>query len=277
MSVSLNNYGVSIISPNVKRFMVGKYNYFSLPNLSTYKIKLINNHTTRCDAYVKIDGEDVGAWRIAPFDSITIERPANINRKFVFIKENSYIAEHAGVERYDSNNGLITVVFKPELKRLCPYQYGDDGYISTPTFYDELRYGSDQTLFKPLSNEALTEPPYFNSTGGNTNQLHIDRNDGIQTNFSSGATILGGATDQNFNMSARIYEYDTDNITQINARLIIAPKPKKQFPYVSVRKGMKQYPYHHRDFENKNYVPINQLTERYYNSDRALIERPYFT
>lgn len=277
--MSSNDFNVTIISPNIKQ-LVG--NYLSLPNLSVYKIKLINNRETRCDAFVKIDGVDVGAWRIPSFDSITIERPANMNRRFVFIKESTYLAEHAGIERYDYNNGLISVTFKPELNRLCPYKYYNkyddynfdkfeyDGYVSTPTFLDVIRYGVDSVLLKPLPYDTNA---YSNSTGKNTNQLYVDTNIGIDTNYTEGATMLGSGTDQNFNVSSKIYKYDVDNITTIKVRLIIQPKSDKQFKSFDLKK----YPYQNKDFGNRRYVPINELTERYYNSDRALIDRPYFT
>ena len=54
-----------------------------LPDRSQYKLKLTNGHETNCDAEIFIDGETIGKWRITPYSTITIERPANINRKLI--------------------------------------------------------------------------------------------------------------------------------------------------------------------------------------------------
>src|SRR5947207_11001892 len=120
MSVTLNDFGFSIVADDVTHLTKndGRYHYFSLPNFSTYKIKLINNRETRSDAVVSVDGENIGTWRVPAFSTVTIQRPANVNRKLVFVKENSYTAKYAGVTRNDTNNGLVTVVFKPELQNL---------------------------------------------------------------------------------------------------------------------------------------------------------------
>src|SRR5437588_410462 len=113
MSTNLNGFSVNIIGDNVIHFKKGEHNYYAVPHLSEYKIKLSNNRPTRCDAEISIDGDLVGTWRVESFDSITIERPANLNRRFIFVQERSNIAEQVGI-RSSKDNGLITVIFKPE-------------------------------------------------------------------------------------------------------------------------------------------------------------------
>lgn len=291
MSVNLNEFGFSIISDDVTHFTRnnGKYHYFSLPNFSEYKIKLINNREARSDAIVSVDGEVIGTWRVPAFDSILIQRPANVNRKLIFIKEDSYTGKYAGVTRDDPNNGLITVVFKPELETLsscfeldrsldphrgtvCPYETVT-GYVRSPTYYDKWTYGYDDNITKPPTPENF--PLYLNSSGTNTQNSGIKS---VDSGYKTGATILGAGTDQNFSVSARIYKYDKSNITTLNARMVI----KKRRPYVTLRDGLNKYVpepsviYDDPYFEIL-YPPVNNLTDRFYNSENILIEKPYYT
>lgn len=273
MSVNLNGFGFSIISDDVTHLTrnQGKYHYFSIPNFSEYKIKLINNKEVRCDAVVSVDGENIGTWRVPAFDSITILRPANVNRKLIFVKEDSYTAKYAGVTKNDSNNGLITVVFKPELETIHPYESGF-GYVRSPTFYDKWTYGYDDSITKPPVPEQF--PLYLNSSGTNTQNSGIKS---VDSGYKTGATILGAGTDQNFSVSARIYQYDKDNITTLNARLIIKPKR----PYVSLKNGLKKYvPEPTAIYDDPYYATqvgaVNNLTDRFYNDQGILIEKPYY-
>lgn len=277
MSVSSNDFSISIISPNVKQIVQGKYNYFSLPNFSEYKLKLINNRPTRCDAVVSIDGEDIGTWRVNAYSSIMIERPANVNRRFIFVKEfykKSHDIDGVDVGRIDPNNGVITVVFKPEYPVMCPYESVD--YINTPTTLERWSYGSDLTSIRPNLADSVAE--YQGSNGIKTRQMAVNR---FNTEYGSGATILGAGTDQNFNTTARIYKYDTDNITSISLRLIIT----QHKPYTSLRDGLGLYqrmpPHITRDYRGRDaqvygQLPITNLVDRYYDVDRILIEKPYY-
>jgi hypothetical protein len=270
MSVNLNQFGLSIISNDVKHIIKnnGKYHYFSLPNFSTYQIKLINNKGSRCDAIVSIDGENIGTWRIPSFSAITIQRPANINRKFVFVKEKSYTAKYTDIEANDPNNGLITVIFKPEAEHLCPYQVPD--YIRTPTFYEKWNYGSDD-IYDSIRQPAKEDDTslYLNSSGIQNREMGINKSN---SGYHNGATILGAGTDQNFNISSRIYKYDYSNITTINIRLIVGPRSE----YLSIKQALG-----HKTDEppvaNTVYPPVYNLVDRYYDNDRVLIEKPYYT
>lgn len=300
MSVTLNEFGFTIVADDVTHLTKnnGRFHYFSLPNLSDYKIKLVNNRETRSDAVVSVDGEKIGTWRVPAFSSITIQRPANVNRKLVFVKEDTYTAKYAGVTRNDPNNGLVTVVFKPEAQniaccfdveptiefqsengpivekrsRACPYET-TTGYVRAPTYYNKWTYGYDDSITKPPVPDQF--PLYLNSSGSNVQNSGIKS---VDAGYATGATILGAGTDQNFSTSARIYKYDVDNITTLNARMII----KKVRPYVSLRNGMNTYvpeptvTYDDPYYETV-YPPVNNLTDRFYDSDRTLIEKPYHT
>lgn len=294
MSIELNDFSVSIKATGNKTYSfkkLGKYNYVSLPNYSLYKIQLTNNRDTRCDAEVKIDGVSVGTWRVPSFDSIIIERPANINRRFVFFRQDSYVAKKAGIEKKSPYNGLISVTFKPELKMNYPYNEGDDytsitGYIRTPTFYEKWNYGFDKSPLQ--TNIDFSAPIYRNSGASVQKEMNLNMNttmDIYSSNESrsystsdndtyvSGATMLGSGTDQQFNTANQLQHYDTNQITTINLRLVVAV-PK--IPKTTLVNGVKRYmPLPPKIDNGKHYIPVSNMTDRYYNSDQILIEKPY--
>src|SRR5690348_10484827 len=91
--------------------------YIPLDNGSNYKIRLSNKHEYRCDAEVTIDGEDIGTFRLKPYQTSTIERPGDVAKKFTFYRETSGVAQRAGVTEGKEENGLIQVRFIPEKRR----------------------------------------------------------------------------------------------------------------------------------------------------------------
>ncbi|AYV82432.1 MAG: hypothetical protein Hyperionvirus1_11 [Hyperionvirus sp.] len=195
MSANLNGFSVKILGNGVDFFKRDNYNYFSVPHKGEYKIKLGNNRETKVDAQVTIGGEDVGTWRVGPYSTITLQRPANINRKFTFVAEDSTIAKNTGVKQNSYNNGLISVLFKPaKLSFITPQTYSCE--------FDSCCNASSRVK--------------------STNRS------------SSGATILGDPSTQHFASAERITDYDYENISTINLRLVIA-KRESYVPLSTVR------------------------------------------
>lgn len=87
--------------------------YVSLRHNSQYTISLRNRADTRCDAIIKIDGEEVGAWRVNPRSQTILERPVYDTGRFTFYEVGSREAEKAGILNSEEC-GLVTVVFLPE-------------------------------------------------------------------------------------------------------------------------------------------------------------------
>lgn len=245
MTLGLNGFSVNIIGP-VRHFKKNDHNYYSLPNFSEYKIRLTNHRPTRTDAEVFIDGISVGTWRIGPFNSIVVERPANLNRRFVFVEQISKVVEDAGLD-INCNSGLITVIFKPEKINIC--RFAKSPYISTPTFYDD-----SDTSYADINDDGV----YYHSNGSINEMVTTDNT----TSYNYGATILGKGTDQHFNLADQLTLIDYHNITRINLRLIAS----KHKLYLSVKDAMKGNP-----SDNLIY----QLNDRMFNNDRILIEKPY--
>lgn len=228
MSTNLNGFSVNIKNDSVVHIHKNGHNYYSLPNMSEYKIKLTNSRSERCDAVVYIDGTYIGMWRIGPYSSIILERPAHLNRKFVFVEENSNIAMDSGIQKYNPENGLIKVIFKPERTLETPLfqtplltnQSGRTQWRDTngyDTFFDAARSES--------SNAGLLNNSYrSNSSFSDT------------ISYNSGATVLGNNTDQYFNTTNRLTAIDDHNTTTIHLRLIVAARSlrKEQHPYISI-------------------------------------------
>lgn len=108
--------------------------YVPLEHKSEYSIRLINRHATRCDADVSIDGKSVGVWRVEAGNSIVIDRPSRVNRRFTFVKDTSQEAKQAGVTPAVDTNGLIRAVFTPE-------RHSQDEYLE-PMSIDIPKYRS---------------------------------------------------------------------------------------------------------------------------------------
>lgn len=215
MTTTLNGFSIDILGDYITHFRKSEYNYYSLPHLCEYRIKLTNNRSTRCNAEVFIDGESVGTWRIDSFDNIIIERPANINRRFIFVEERSSIATQAGIYQNKHDNGLISVVFEPEKPNDSFYSAGSYSplYNSFSNYNSTLQSNQSFNCISSAGTRNITEPSY-----------------------DAGATILGAGTDQYFNTADQLTDIDSSNITTINLRLVASKKNK---PYISIKDAMR--------------------------------------
>lgn len=104
----LNNFGFGIVG--------GKEidGYVLMIHGTKYKLKLWNfDLQLRCDAAIKIDGKELGIWRIEKNQSIELERPENDRGCFTFYKAGTVEAVQSGLEVGDEL-GLIEVTFCPE-------------------------------------------------------------------------------------------------------------------------------------------------------------------
>ena len=162
--------------------------YVEMPHNTEYSILMRNNRNVDCDAVVRVDGVEVGTWRIYSHQSILIERPANIDRKFTFYRLGTSESYQAGLKR-DNNLGLISVEFIPakEVER---------GLV----FYGEGSKGVERTYGNPYSSACETK------------------------GYNAGGTGLGDHSDQSFGQAVSI-DRDYSKQVTINLRLVCVDKP----------------------------------------------------
>jgi hypothetical protein len=200
MSVHLNDFKVEILASNIRFIKKSEFNYYALPDHSDYSIRIENNKNVRCDVEITIDNESVGQWRLRPYSSAIIRRPAEIDRKFVFVSDTSHDAFLLGAIHGDSRNGLITVTFKPErVYRPCCF----------------CEHHVTDWMYEPIGAFSSTLRNASNGIRGNL------FDECQMKSMDSGVTILGGSSGQSFSTASPIYDYDSLNETKIHVRLVV--------------------------------------------------------
>jgi len=221
-----NGFGVKIITnQDQDKLTRGSYNYVALDNNTEYKIQLRNDRSTDSMAEVYIEGDRVGTWLIPSKEHITIDRPANIARKFTFFKETDPKAIDAGVVPGEFSNGVVRVIFYPKKQYIAisPRKYtsiqAPQQTRPIPTYPFQMPVKSP-----PVSYQRNALPSTTNITAIPTYRAvspQVSRSKG----YESGATVLGGKSSQSFGSAERFpdNEIDWDNKTEITIRLIVKP------------------------------------------------------
>jgi hypothetical protein len=156
-----------------------------------YKIRLINNHATRCDATIHVDGKFIGSFRLDPYEEWSIERPSQDKRKFEFHAEESRIAREAGVISGKFSNGLIQVRFVPEHVHHVFHR-----------------------MFRGMATGAR---PHMMASAVPESAMYAEEK---KSRYSSGATILGGHSRQRFEQVSPL-DYDERHAVTITLRLVV--------------------------------------------------------
>lgn len=248
-TVLLNGFSLEILSSfgPVEKVIYREGNYFSLPDGSEYKLKLGNDHDTRVDAHVWIDGEKVGVWRINPYSSIVIERPHNISRKFTLFKEGTRRAIRAGVKNGDHETGIIKVIFKPE------NIYYSGIFYNNPTHLNETDHRlyrwecsndyTDTVTPSDKQNRRCNLNAYNYEVQGRPNfgiNLQNSFSSAVSPNYSSAGSVLGDDSLQRFKRTKPLDEIDTDMITTIYARLVVDDdRTTYKRDYIGIKHAMK--------------------------------------
>jgi len=252
-SIKSNNFAIKIHSNYVEQIYDANLNYITLDHNSEYKIELCNYNNVKADANIKVDGRNVGKFRINANSSIIIERPVSIDKKFTFLRENSRKANRANIEIGRDKNGLIEVIFYPEksaqecmnLERI-PYT-NDKGYnFNNRHLIDVIRHIGVNNVSSSLKNATHDISPNL----GRLNENIMLYNNSF-SDFASGATALGSSSHQRFK-NAKHIDVDKSNITIIKLRLIANNKKKynpEKFPIMS---NIKQH----------NLFSMNEMYER---------------
>jgi hypothetical protein len=213
----LNRFSVKI---NGKKEDSG---YVEMKHGETYTIVLKNDNNEKCDAFVEIDGKDMGAFRINGHSNIHLERPANEAKKFTFYQLGTEEAESVGLHKIEKGKmGLIKVVFKPEKKKEIKRVKCYDNFNSKPL------WSGTNTPFNITTTTTIgSTPQEYNYLYMNDN-IDMDDcicNDTCRTTFrgitepKAGGTGLSGRSNQKFETVSSL-NYNEDRITAIYIRLI---------------------------------------------------------
>lgn len=210
-----NGFGVKVITNGDQdKLKRGRYNYVALENNSEYELQLTNDRSTDAMAEVYIEGEHIGTWFIPQNDSITIDRPATVARKFVFFREHDRRAIRAGVTPGEFHNGLIKVVFYPKKQQYI---------IASPLVPHRATSPRLSTTSSPRSlSPAPSSPTPSSPTPSSPRQLSSNIASLSMVDYESGATVLGRHSHQRFSTMRRFSDNEIDwkNKTEIVIRLI---------------------------------------------------------
>jgi hypothetical protein len=201
--VYLRGYSIQIIpkynfNRSSRNFVRDGADYTSLRHNTEYSLRLSNSNSTNCDAHVWIDGEKVGVWRLRPYQTATIERPANLNRKFTFVKENSYQAVQGNVQTGNFDNGLVKVVFKPEKK-----------YVN---YFEAQSVTTENRNLGKSGRRSMSSMNCYRSSS-----MESDSNSFL----SAGGTVLGNKSYQEFTTVDPLNEIDESLITTLYLRIVV--------------------------------------------------------
>jgi hypothetical protein len=177
--MELNNYLVGLDKGQENT----ENGYIELEHDTVYRVFLVNDNDSRCDAELSIDGEKVGTWRIESHDSIVLERPSASTGRFTFYRLGSKEGVKADLQT-NQELGLLKCVFTPER------------YVQ--------KVHSNLLGTNPYYNENVSRGSTPKSFGGGQ---------------SAGGTGLSGNSNQSFG-KARPIEHDFNNATTIYIRLV---------------------------------------------------------
>ena len=197
--IELNKFSVHIIGGNQ---LPG--GYVEMSHDSVYKIQLRNGNFRRADAYISIDGKEVGAWRVNANSTIVLERPVDDNGKFTFYEISSYEAEQTGLQNITNFDlGLISVRF--ELEKAQP---------QAVRFARALGRTSVDSTFTTTSAESMS----LFCMDFQDSSLYASA-----SSHSAGGTGLSGESNQRFVDVAGL-EIDSSWTTTVNIRLVAKKK-----------------------------------------------------
>lgn len=182
-----------------------EHGYVYLQHGDVYRIFLKNHTGENNDVIVEIDGKEVGGWRLYPYQTITLERPADDSGKFTFYEIGSSEAQKVGLGSIArSDLGLVRVTFIPEE----PKHHGIPAVDTTRSYSGTKglieRGGDFRESFSPGSRGGA---------GGQSVNLNTR---------SAGGTGLSGRSNQQFGTADPI-DRDYDRQVIISLRLVAKP------------------------------------------------------
>jgi len=211
-SIQLNGFSVEILGyfGPIEKVIYKDSNYYAMEDGTEYKIRLTNTHNVKVDAHVWIDGKKIGVWRIKPHGRVTVERPANLSRKFTLLSERSQHEKYPNLRINKNLHGLIKVTFRPEVE---------------DKLYGNMRHGYDKEYIYssslPMCNSySDTVTPHTRYNRNCITKAQVYENS-IMDRYGPAGTGVGDYSHQRFNRVTPISDIDYDNITTIYTRLVV--------------------------------------------------------
>jgi len=198
-------FTIDIQSPVARKFYRDGHTYVSLDNHSQYSIVIRNNHHTRCDVEVHVDGQEVGQWVVHAHSSITLDRPAHVARKFTFVEETSTTAKRTGAVVGGSMNGVVSVVFKPA--KMLPV-YAEVAYV---------RRREEGLGASSRESSSMRAPSSMRASSS------FRESSPVRQRVKSGVTVLGDDSNQRFGSERALTssEIDWALTTEVSLRLVV--------------------------------------------------------
>lgn len=204
--------------------------YVPLKERSEYSILLKNGTDRRAEVEVFIDEDSVGEVRLNNGKTVDLKRWVGKNRAFVFVSDDSYSAWKSGATKGAKENGLIRVVFKPEIKMVSLISTVGEGYFPSRSPYYRSTPTSTSFSMPPL----MSAPPALSMAASLTGSMYrplspsSESKKASSSSFTSGVTVEGGRTDQSFTTVSRL-NTDKSKYVTIIMRLVVdeGDKPYK--------------------------------------------------
>lgn len=188
-------------------------NYVELRNGQHYRIKLTNNQAIRVQARVKIDGNYVGTWLIHSYDSIILERPVSIDKKFTFYKVGK-APIGSGISALNrKTNGLVEVEFTPE-KKYNFHNHEEDILFIRDSCNNKNTYGD----FFDVQSQSF-ENPRFKSNFQSHPELKNCMAGALDDQYCQGGTALKGKSYQKYRIANQLDLNHQGKVT-ISLRLV---------------------------------------------------------
>lgn len=183
--------------------------YVLMRHGTEFALKLRNHNHLRCNVEVTFQGLPQGAWRLEPYQTATLERPAHDTGKFTFYEVESEEGEGIGLDKVSKDDqGLVQVKFTPEqeVERTAYIPKGAKGMGAS---------SRGQSL------ESFERSPYENTRGGGAR------------GYSAGGIGLSGTSNQEYGQ-AKEMDVDESKAVTISLRLVAqkreGPRPLTSYP-----------------------------------------------
>lgn len=182
----------------VKQPYEDEHGYVYLQHGDVYRICFRNHSDENNDVIVEVDGKEIGCWRLRPYQTATVERPANDSGKLTFYELGSSEAQKIGLSLISrADLGLVKVTFIPEKLK-------HHGILRIKTFYSGAKGGTSEN--------------FSSGSVGSGQSINLNTR-------SAGGTGLSGKSEQRFGTAGAI-DRDYDRQTVINLRLVAKPSNK---------------------------------------------------